>query len=220
MTISPADRPRIAATWRLAGELYEVHGDTALATFDDWRTGPRAANLDPEQGGNRWEPCGDIDCRECPHAKPADPTGEAAINQRRDAFAEEFRSRVERMTEDAMWVRDAFHVLAPIVPPSTMNAKDDLWCSHHLRIGLCEVRHRNDLCRTCSDFLALWGIRPPVSLLRDKHQGKRWTEKMVKAALEADGVILKTVGGVTKAVREARGGRKPNQNEKRKAKAS
>ena len=219
--ITSSDVPRVAAAIRVAGELFEVHGDLMLTLTADWSAGAKAANLDPDSGGNRWENCGDPFCRECPHAKPSDPTGEAAIAERRDFMASELQARLARMVDDAQWLKDAAHVLAPIVPPSTMNEKNDLWCSHHLKIGLCEVRHRNDLCRYCGDFMALWNVRPPVAILRDRHHGKRITEPMVKAALEADGVILKTVGGITKAVREARGSRKPNQNEKRgKQKAS
>jgi hypothetical protein len=93
-----------------------------------------------------------------------------------------------------------------------MNDPGDLWCTHHLRIGLCEPRWRGTDCRYCYDFMALWKMRPPVSILRDRHHGKRITERSVKAALEADGLILHEVGDVTKAVRQ---NRRPNQNQKR-----
>jgi hypothetical protein len=215
VTITTSDVPQVSATIRVAGELFEVHGALMLALAADWRAGARAANLDPDTGGNRWQPCTDPACTSCPHAIPSDPTGEAAINQARGDMADELQTRLARVVEDCYWLRDTAHVLAPIVPPSQMNEKDDLWCSHHLRIGLAEVRHRKDLCRFCDDFLKLWKIRPPVSLLRDKHQGVRLTEAKVKAALEADGVILSTVGGVTKAIRQARPGRQRNQNEKK-----
>lgn len=221
MTVTSADVPRVAATIRVAGELFEVHGDLMLSLLAEWQAGARAANLDPDSGGNRWEDCSTPARPCCPHALPSDPTGEAAIAQARVDLAVELQARLDRIVKDAQWLKDTAHVLAPIVPPSTMNAKDDLWCGHHLKIGLAEVRHRNDLCRYCSDFMALWNVRPPVSILRDRHLGKRITEPMVKAALEADGVLLQTVGGVTKAVRQARSGRKPNQNERRgKKKAS
>jgi hypothetical protein len=97
-----------------------------------------------------------------------------------------------------------------------MNEKDERWCSHHIRIGIAEPRHRGELCRYCDDFLKLWQVRPPVSILRDRHHSRRVSEKSIKAALEADGVILRTVAGVTKAVVQSRP-RKANQNRKRTA---
>lgn len=215
MTITSSDVPRVAAAMRVAGELFEVHGTLMLALTDDWQAGAKAANLDPDSGGNRWEDCGSPPCPECPHALPSDPTGEAAIAARRRETAIELHVRLARMVDDAQWVRDLAHVLAPIVPPSTMNDKNDLWCDNCLRVGLANPRHRGNECRDCYEFRLMWQVPRPVSIIRDRHHGKRITEPMVKAALEADGVILKTVGGVTKAVRQARGGRKPNQNQKK-----
>jgi hypothetical protein len=215
VTITPADVPRTAAQIRTAGELWEMHGDLMLATLEDWKAGAKAANLDPNSRGNRYEEC-DVPCEHCPHPVPSDPTGEGMLRARAE-LGDELQKRMTRMVDDALWLRDTAHVLAPIVPPSTMNDPSDLWCSHHLRLGLCEPRHRNDLCRYCGDFLALWKVRPPIGILRDRHQGKRITEARVKEALAADGVILQTVGGVTKAIRQARGTGKRNQNQKRKA---
>lgn len=216
MTITASDVTRVAAAIRLAGELFEVHGELMLNLTNDWRNGAKAANLDPDSGGNRWERCGDPTCRECPHALPADPTGEAAIADARSDLAAELQVRLSRLVDDAHWIRDTAHVLAPIVLPTTVNEKNDLWCSHHLKVGFCEVRHRGDLCRYCSDFMSLWKVRPPVSILRDRQQGKRITEQAVKDALAADGLILSTVGGVTKALRQTRPPKR-NQNEKRRA---
>lgn len=211
MTVTPADIPRVAATIRLAGELLEVHGHLMLQLTNDWTTGPNAANLDPDTGGNQWETDehGDV------WAIPTDPTGEAAITANRTDLANQLQTRLTRIIDDAQWLRDTAHVLAPIVPPSTMNERNDLWCTHHLRIGLCEVRHRGEDCRYCYDFLTLWKIRPPITILRDRQAGKRITEQAVKDAIAADGAILQTVGGVTKALRQARP-TKRNQNQKRK----
>lgn len=222
MTITPADVQRVSAAWRSAGELFEVHGVTMLNLADDWQAGARAANLDPSSRQNRWSNCGPGDtegCGDCPHATPNDPTGEAAIAAKRDEFAAELQHRAQRMHADALWLRDAAHLMAPVVPPSSMNdPASDLWCAHHLRVGICEIRHRNDLCRFCDDFLKLWKARPPMSVIRDRHDGKRITEKLVKAALEAEGHRLEEVNGVTKAIAQARPQpRKPNQNQKRKA---
>lgn len=216
MTITKADVQRVAAAIRTAGELFEVHGELMLQVTADWAAGAKAANLDPNTRGNRWETC-DPECPDCPHQVIADPTGDAALRARTE-MAQDLQRHLEMAVTAAHWLRDAAHVLAPIVPPSTMNQRDDLWCTHHLKVGLCEVRHRKDLCRFCADFMALWQVRPPVSLLRDRHQGKRITERAVKDALAADGVILQEVGGVTKAIRKARGSTgRPNQNSKCKA---
>lgn len=207
------DTKQEAAAIRTAGELWEVHGDLCLSLVADWAAGAKAANLDPNSRGNRWET---LDNGEVVPV-PSDPTGEAVLHARADVKAE-LERRLPRMLDDAYWLRDLIHTLAPIVPPSSMNEPNELWCTHHLRIGLCEPRHRGSECRTCYDFRLLWKVLPPVSLLRDRHQGKRWTEATIKAALEADGLILQEVGDTSKAVRQARGrtGR-PNQNQKRKA---
>lgn len=211
MTITTADVLRVAAAGRLAGELLEMHGQLMLSLAADWSVGAKAANLDPDSRGNRYEACDDPTCMECPHAIPSDPTGEAVLHARRELHAD-MQKRLTRWLSDSQWIRDMAHVLAPIVPPSTMNEKDDRWCDHHLRIGMCEPRHRNDLCRFCYDFMLLWKVRPPVALLKDRQDGRRITEVAIKAALEADGLILQEVAGVTKAIRAAR---KPNQNSKR-----
>lgn len=206
MTVTKNDVTRVAAAIRTAGELFEVHGALMLDLTDDWASGAKAANLDPNSRGNRVED-GEM--------VPNDPTGEAAIHARAELHPQ-LQACLTRMVADAQWLRDMAHVLAPIVPPSTMNEKDERWCSHHLRIGLCEPRHRRDLCRFCSDFMNLWRVAPPVALLRERQQGKRLTEATIKAALEADGVIIQEVGTVSKAIRTARGrtGR-PNQNQKK-----
>lgn len=212
------DIPRIAATIRVAGELLEVHGELMLDLTSDWAAGAKAANLDPDSRGNRWETDDNGDV----WAIPADPTGEAILHARSEV-ATELRKRLARMTEDAQWLRDMAHVLAPVALPSTTNARADAWCSHHLKVGLCEPRKngsdRNTLCRWCSDFWALWQSLPPLSLVRDRHEGKRISVERAKAALEAEGAIVKEVDGVTKIIRQARRGRtgRPNQNTKRKA---
>lgn len=219
MTITPADVPRFSAAIRLAGELLEVHGDLMLRLTNDWAAGAKAANLDPDSGGNRWESCEDPTCRSCPHAIPSDPTGEAVIHARTNTAAE-LQHRLQRLHGDALWIRDMAHVLAPIVPPSTMNQvpDDPIWCSHHLKVGLCEPRHRGDRCRACYDFELMWKALPPFSLLRDRHHGIKWTDKTIKAALTADGLIVSEVGEVTRAVKAVRGSTgRPNQNQKRKA---
>lgn len=219
MTITASDVPRVAAAMRVAGELFEVHGGLMLSLTSDWQAGAKAANLDPDSGGNRWENCGpnnQVGCLQCPHAIPSDPTGEAAVAARRVEMASELQIRLERLVADAQWIRDAAHVLAPIVPPSTMNARDTILCVNCLRIGLGSPRHRGDLCRECYEFKLMWQVPRPPTLIKWRHDGRPLNDKIVKQALEAEGMIVKTVGGVTKAIRQARS-RKPNQNQKKKA---
>lgn len=210
MTITDSERPRVAAAIRTAGELFEVHGDLMLTLTHDWARGPKAANLDPDSRGNRWD-------KENQAFIPSDPTGEAVLHARADLHPE-LQKRLARMVEDAYWIRDLAHVLAPIVAPSEMNDKDERWCNHHLRVGICEPRHRGADCRFCYDFRLLWKVYPPLRLVKDRNEGKKITEQSIKAALEAEGLILDEVKGVAKEIRKARGttGR-PNQNQKRKA---
>lgn len=212
-----ADLPRVSAAIRLAGELLEVHGDLMLSLTDAWAQGAKAANLDPDSRGNRWELLDDGTVV----PMPSDPTGEAVLAARIDTRAE-LHKRLERMAEDAYWIRDMAHVLAPVALPSQVNAKGDIWCTHHLQVGICEPRKgktdRNTLCRWCSDFWALWNALPPLSLVRARAEKRTITQAMVKDALEKDGIRLEEVKGVTKAIRQARPGGtgKPNQNQKRK----
>jgi hypothetical protein len=214
--IQQSDVPRVAATVRVAGELFEVHGALMLQLTHDWSAGAKAANLDPDSGGNRWEPCGDPTCQECPHAVPSDPTGEAVLALRRGDLAVELQGRLERVVADCQWLRDMAHVLAPIVPPSTMNDKDDRWCSNCLRAGLANPRWRATECRNCYEFRLAWKVPQPLSLVKCRHMRGKVTPKMEREALEADGLILQTVGGVTKAVRQARGSTgRSNQNRKK-----
>lgn len=205
--ITTNDITRIAATGRTTGELLDAHGQTMLTLTHDWTTGPKAANTNPDTGGNHWET--DEDGNVWPI--PNDPTGEAVLNARAD-FHHELQRRLHRWHQDSLWLRDAAHVLAPIVPPSTMNTPSDLWCDRHLRIGLCEPRHRGTLCRYCSDFHALWRTVPPISILRDRHLGKRITENQVKTAISAEKLITDEVADVTKKIQRAR---RPNQNQRK-----
>lgn len=228
--ITTDDIARIAAMGRTTGELIEAWGTLMLTLTADWETGAKAANLDPNRS-TRHENCGpgappQPGCPDCPHDVPADPTGEAAIATARGRTAAELRERLARYHDDAAWLRDMAHVLAPIVPPSIIaTAKtDDRWCIHHLAIGLCEPRYQTSKdCRWCYDFRALWQANPPNSLLRqlDDHRkgtGKRITEARIKSALEAEGHILADVDGITQSIGKARGRTgKPNQNQKRKA---
>lgn len=221
MSITKADVPRLSAAIRTAGELWEVHGEMVLDLTADWATGARSANLDPDSGGNRWESCDDPTCSECPHAIPADPTGEAVLNARADK-ASELQKRLARILEDSLWLRDMAFVIAPIVPASVVNAKSEVWCSHHLKVGLCEPRkngsERNTLCRWCSDIFAEWKALPPLQLVKDRHNKEKCNDKMLKAAFKREGMILQDVGEITKVVKANRGATgRPNQNQKAKA---
>lgn len=47
--------------------------------------------------------------------------------------------------------------------------------------------HYAQLCRWCGDFTAHYGQAPPVSILRDRHDGRRITERQIMAALQREG---------------------------------
>lgn len=203
------DLPRVTGVGHLAMDLWEAHGALALEMADGWADGPPAANLDPDSRGNRWE---EIDGEVWPI--PNDSTGDKALRARLD-----LRSEIDGLLKmhEATSVRLRNIVMAMV--PMTLASTDDnekRWCVNHLRIGVCEHRYRGDLCKWCDDKRLEWGVRPPVKLMTMRHLGKTVYDRDVKAALEAEGVRLEVVKGVTKAVRLARGktGR-PNQNDKR-----
>lgn len=143
--------------------------------------GVRAANTDPA-GGNRWDTDDDGDV----WAIPNDPTGEAAMSP---APAD------DEWIEALEWLNQAADHFAVVFgryrPDRRLHTVDpsaaEQWCTHHLTsIGKCEPRHRGDLCRVCYDFkLAHSEKLPPADLLAAKHEGRRWTEQMIRDSLRA-----------------------------------
>lgn len=163
-----------------AGDQMAAHGASLWDMTRAWLPGAKAANLDPDSGGWRYEQ--DVDGTVWP--VPSDSTGEAAVAPP-DAAAHlhaEQRDIVQRMTRDAARYMELCRMALRAAPPSV----DDptAWCANHLRIGVCEPRHRGDLCRWCDDFRREHRNQlPPASLLGARHRGLRITERMVEAAM-------------------------------------
>lgn len=140
----------------------------------------RSSNTDPG-GGNHWEQDdgGDV------WAIPNDPTGEAAMG----ASAE-----LDEVAEALEWLNQATDHWAVVFgkyrPDRRLHTVDptaaEQWCTHHLAtIGKCEPRYRGDECRCCYDFRLAHGVKPPADLLEAKHQGRKWTEQMIRDSLKA-----------------------------------
>lgn len=186
MSRPPHPRPRdeqfqrVGAAAAKAGDMLAANGPTVWDMFRQWLPGPRAANLDPDAGGWRYEE--DTDGTVWP--VPSDPTGEAAMPHT-DAAAHLHGNLHEAMQELERWSLRVME-LCSLAVRSERPATDDptAWCSNHLRIGVCEPRHRGDLCRWCDDFRREHRNQlPPASLLGARHRGTRITERMVEAAM-------------------------------------
>lgn len=171
---------RIGSKIAAAGDQIAAHGPTLWERTRQWRPGARAANLDPDSGGWRYEQ--DVDGTVWP--VPSDPTGEAAMPHA-DAAAhlhDELRALIDTMDRCS----DRILELSRLALPANTPRPDDptAWCANHLSIGVCEPRHRGDLCRWCDDFRREHANQlPPASLLGARHRGVRITERMVDAAM-------------------------------------
>lgn len=222
--VSTDDIPRIAAALRLAGDLLETHGPVVLAVVADWRdNGNRSASLDPSTSGTAtsWEACTDALCDECPdptgdkdarrhqHPRTNDPTGEAAASAATTGSArragpsdvyDEFQRILTRTFGDSSRINE---IVAGIIPPDTPT--DPIaYCTNHLRVGICEIRHRGDECRFCYDFRLLWKKPPPPSILGIKHRYGRVTEKQVREALDTEDRLDTTRKRISKSISTTR----------------
>lgn len=162
------------------------------------RPGPRAANTDAG-GGHRYERDGDEVA-----PVPNDSTGEAAIDPLADTDAAEWRAI---LAEGQAWQRRAHDYINAHRPDRRADAKDPAsdaeWCRHHLvTLGTCEPRYRGDLCQTCYRFDRIHKMLPPKGLLEIRHEGRRWTPKMV-----ADAVLAARPAPAGKGKRNRRKGR-------------
>lgn len=67
-----------------------------------------------------------------------------------------------------------------------------MWCQSCKRDNrhLSSVSgHHRGLCRWCGDFQAHYGCLPTVKLLRDRHEGKRITERVIARELRRAGLL-------------------------------
>lgn len=198
------DTTRIAETLRTTGELLEAHGALVLDLAQSWERGPRSANLEPSVS-DRYE-LANPDRPDAFIARiPSDRTGEAALNpDELDDRRRQLEAALRRMAKDSVFVRDSIIAVVPPIPHTV----DIEWCSNHLRVQLCEPRHRGDLCRWCYDFQSLRKQPPPPSLLGLRHRYGRITEKQVGEALAADNRVKDTVDKVNRTVKQGRQERK------------
>ena len=190
MTAGLSDIAPIAVRARRIGELLITPckcgkqnctlGEHIWHSTKDMSRGVRASNTDPG-GGNRWWE--DDDGTVWP--VPNDPTGDAATDQPDDTSAEyvallDAFDRIGDQLEVFVGKHRPDRRLHTVVPGAEL-----AWCAHHLAtIGTCEPRHRGDLCRTCDDFRRAHNeTLPPADLLTAKHEGKRWTEQMIRDSL-------------------------------------
>jgi hypothetical protein len=144
--------------------------------------GLKAANLDPGRRGWRYEEDHDGVVWPIPIG---DSTGEAAIeSESADPHDEYMRTLVEA-AQLAARVIDDVSALRPDRRPEVPGESDaDEFCRHHMdTIGVWEQRHRGDECRVCYDFRRQWQMLPPEPLLRARHEGRRWTDRMVAEAV-------------------------------------
>lgn len=189
-----SDIPPIAVRARRIGELLLTPcgcgrlnctiGEHIWHSTKDMSRGVRASNTDPG-GGNRWWT--DDDGTVWPI--PPDAVGDAALaTDELDDASAGYAALLDAFDK----VGDQLEVfISQHRPDRRLHTVDpsaaEQWCTHHLTaIGKCEPRHRGDLCRTCYDFkLAHNEKLPPADLLAAKHEGRRWTEQMIRDSLRA-----------------------------------
>lgn len=187
--IRPSDLPLAVIQLRRAGELIATPcgcghkdctlGEHVLRSTSTMGPGPRAANLDPTARGTRWDrdPDGTVS------PIPNDPTGEAALQPTTPDHHAALRQAITDGQRAAQVVIDLITTNRPDRRPLDVNEPVE-WCRHHLaEIGVCEPRHRGDLCRTCYEFKLAHRLEPPRQLLQIHRDGRRWTDSDVAAAL-------------------------------------
>lgn len=195
------DTLRIAGVLRSAGVLLEAHGSLALDLAASWQRGPRSANLEPSIS-DRYELANPDRADRFLARVPSDRTGEAALtHDPLDYIQVQLTQALKRLAADAAFVRDT---IVSVVPPIPAGVPDVEWCSNHLRVQLCEPRHRGDLCRWCYDFQAVRRQLPPPSLLGLRHRYGRVNEKQIEEALSVENRIDDTTDKVNRTVKQGR----------------
>lgn len=193
----------VASILRRVADALTADGRVMLQRADDWQAGPRAANLDPDARGWRYEVCGDTECRSCPHPVPADPTGEATTRLDRAALIASQLDRLLRDLDRAAGRLVTLHgVLMPEQPRQARTLKEinaagadvaaEGWCRSCWRdeqtCAPVETKPDGswwyrDLCRWCGAFNAEHGQYPPLSLLQKRHRGYRISQADIDRAL-------------------------------------
>lgn len=225
------NKPNDTEIERLANQLEETarlwreHGKRALDVTEGWEQGPRSPAMEPSFGW-RYEDCWDRHCVECPnpasedehewghkHARPSDPTGEAAFVTEDQAQSRALLvAQVAHLDDAAHRVRKIVKTAVPAArldtPSKVDESRDEVaragWCVSCYRVDKrCEpiattVNKRTgktenvyaEFCGWCGRFVAEWrdilGVQglPPIELVRLHHtHGKRVTEAKVLEAM-------------------------------------
>lgn len=191
-----SDIPHFGRMLRRAGDLISrpcgcgredcTLGEHIYDSTRNMSAGLKAANLDPDGRGWKYERDNDGVVWPIPIG---DATGESAAEladngESVDPHDAYMRTMVEAARFAARLIDDV-SALRPDRKVDVPGESDaDEFCRHHMdTIGVWEQRHRGDLCRTCYDFKRQWQLLPPEPLLRARHEGRRWTDRMVSEAL-------------------------------------
>jgi len=187
--VQRADLPHVVLALRRAGELLGhpcrcrsncTIGDHEWRSTADMAPGVRAQVADPTAAGG-------IAASE-PHGDSDEPGDDWLLGPGADPTTSAHARYVELLTaaRDAAYALDAFvqaHRPDRRVPTLEVTTDSD-WCRNHLdTIGVCVARYRGDACRDCYEFKQTYRLDAPASLLQAKHEGKKWTERLVADAV-------------------------------------
>lgn len=196
----------LAKDLELAARLLRASGLRALRTTEAWKLGPKSANLDPDAGGWRWETIIEGNTERVVPI-PADATGETVLalldgdrigvlNAQLAAsltFLADASDRAIRIIRIACPDRAALSLVADELTDVQVSAEG--WCISCWRDGgYCEPvavrpngqRRYRDFCHWCGVWNGVHGKQPPLRLVELRHEGKKLTDREVRAVLAAE----------------------------------
>lgn len=190
----------------LAGPIHD-----RLRLMRLWADGTaRASSTDPGGGtqpmwcdrhGRDMRSCADerTPCVGTPYMPGRDPVGEAAAARANGHRPKEEADRARLLGLLARRAEIDRQIVECVGPyemrhgRSSTSAVATEWCPSCLRDGgYCEppatktdgkLRYKGGLCRWCGGFRSEYGIEPPLPVLRDRHEGRKVTERSIKLAL-------------------------------------
>jgi len=189
------DLQRLADRLHKLADLVATRGIPALTTAALWRGHMRAANYDPNTGpGLHHDTYTDPDGTEHVVAIPHDPTGEASTttaDQRRHP------DLVAAFKACDIVAANLTRLIINTAPKTTVSTDPDEpgdgWCHSCYRDNRYmqpedthadgRIKHKN-LCAWCAGFIKDYQRRPPIELLRQRHEGRRITTAAVADALK------------------------------------
>lgn len=195
--VTQDDLTRLAGQIRLAGELLDLDGENAWTTTKNWAaTGISAQNLDNDRTSNRSDDDGyPITIH--------DPTGNAASDTTTDPAAHDRLHRIlVHVANDTGDLIDLLRTATPSTPKPGRAEQQraelvtDGWCTSCFRDGgyLEPITTRRgdgepyyvDVCKWCGEYRSCNdGELPPVTILNDRHAGRRITQAMIDKARAA-----------------------------------